>query len=148
MCDLWQHRLTGAWLWVRTPAALPRRPLPASPMAVYWYIPKPCAHAEAGRTASHQLMLWLPAITHFSIMAQQPQPLPCTLSSRLGFQIYISCSISNTRHQSPLTLLVFKTSFNICMWAVLSLVVVPRNYGRFKSFQHNYFPECFLLAEK
>lgn len=114
MHDLWQHRLVGAWLWVRAPAVLPRWALMACPAAVRQYTPKPRACAEAGRPASHQLVLQPPAVTCFSTTAQQPQPLLC-----LGFQIHVSCSISKTKHQSPLTLLVFKTSFDICMWGCI-----------------------------
>ena len=117
--DLRQRRLARARSWVRAPAALPRRTLPAHPVAVRWYIPKPHAHAEAGQAAGHQLMLRPPAITHFSTTAQQPQHLLRALGSCLDFQIHVSCSISKTKHQSSLTPLVFKTSFDICMWGCI-----------------------------
>lgn len=97
-CDLRQWRLVGAQSWVRPPAALPRRALPACPVAVRQYIPKPHAHGEASQAASHQLVLRPPAITHFSTTAQQPQPLLHTPSSCLGFQIHVSCSISKTTY--------------------------------------------------
>lgn len=117
--DLWQRRLAGAQSWVRPPAALPRMALPARPVAERQYIPKPHAHGEASQAAGHQLVLRPPAITHFSTTAQQPQPLLHAPGSRLGFQIHVSCSISKTKYQSPLTLLAFKTSFDICMWGCI-----------------------------
>lgn len=120
----------GTRSWARSPVVLPRRALPACPVAVHQSVPKliPELRQEEGTSSCC-------GCHHPRPHSQQPQPLLRALGLYFGFQIHVQGSISKSKRQSPLTPFALKRLSIFACGAVLSLVTVPRNYGRLTFFK-------------